>query len=113
MRSGRQHPSAEQVFAQVRSALPRVSLGTVYRHLQRLAAEGRIGVAHVGGWAARYDPTASPHDHFACRVCGRVDDLPASRPVTGLRAARRAGHLVTAHALVFYGRCRACRPGAR
>jgi len=58
---------------------------------------------------ARYDPTPSTHDHFVCEACGRIEDLTPSRPTTGLRAARRAGHLVTAHAYVLTGRCRSCR----
>jgi Fe2+ or Zn2+ uptake regulation protein len=108
--SGVEHPSAERVFERVRCVLPRVSLGTVYRNLQRLAAEGRIGVTYLEGRVARYDPTPAGHDHFVCRLCGRVDDLAPTRPAAGLRAARRAGHVVTSHAVVLYGRCRDC-PG--
>jgi Fe2+ or Zn2+ uptake regulation protein len=109
--SGTLHPSAEQVFAQVRRRLPRISLGTVYRNLTRLAAEGRIGVLHADGRAARFDPKPGAHDHFVCRACGRVDDLGPTRPAEGWQAARRRGHDVTAHALVLYGCCRFCRTG--
>lgn len=108
--SGREHPCAEQVFARVRCVLPRISLGTVYRNLQRLADEGRVGVTHIEGRVARYDPTTTPHDHFVCRACGRIDDVtPPTAPTESLRAAQRAGHAVTSHALVLYGRCRSCR----
>ncbi|MGH3055349.1 MAG: transcriptional repressor, partial [Gaiellaceae bacterium] len=33
------HPSAEEVHRRVRRKLPRVSLGTVYRNLQKLSAQ--------------------------------------------------------------------------
>ena len=107
--SGTTHPTAEQVFARVRGHLPRISLGTVYRNLQRLADEGRIGVARLDGRVARYDPVSEGHDHLVCDDCGQIVDLPPSPGGDGLRAARRAGHAVHAHALVLYGRCRACR----
>jgi Fe2+ or Zn2+ uptake regulation protein len=107
--SGVEHPTAERIFARVRGVLPRISLGTVYRNLQRLAAEGRIGVVYLDGRSARYDPTPERHDHFVCEECGRVVDLVATRPVAGLHAARRAGHVVRAHAVFLYGRCGACR----
>jgi len=110
--SGVEHPSAERVFEMVRRQLPHISLGTVYRNLQRLTAEGRIGVTYLEGRAARYDPTSTDHDHFLCRTCGRIEDLPTTRPAAGLRVARRAGHVVTSHALVLYGRCRGCQSGA-
>jgi Fe2+ or Zn2+ uptake regulation protein len=111
--SGVEHPSADRIFERVRHVLPRISLGTVYRNLQRLAAEGRIGVTHLEGRVARYDPTPAGHDHFVCRTCGRIEDLEPTAPGPGLRAAERAGHLVTSHALVLYGRCRDCREEAR
>ena len=109
--SGTEHPSADQVFARVRRQLPRISLGTVYRNLQRLAREGRIGVTYLEGRVTRYDPTPALHDHFVCQRCGRIDDLAVGPPREGLSAARRAGHEVTSHALVLYGACRDCGPG--
>ena len=110
--SGDEHPTAERVFERVRPLLPSISLGTVYRNLQRLVADGRIGVAQVGGRALHYDPTAAPHDHFVCQRCGRIEDVLAAQPPAGARAARSAGHDVTSHALVLYGSCRSCRESA-
>lgn len=107
--SGTEHPTAERIFARVRTVLPRISLGTVYRNLQRLAAEERIGVVYLDGRSARYDPTPLHHDHFVCEECARVTDLVATRPAAGLRAARRGGHVVRAHAVFLYGSCRTCR----
>ena len=107
--SGSDHPTAERVHRRVRRTLPRVSLGTVYRNLQRLAGEGTIAIANVGARPLRYDPVPSPHDHFVCRACGSIVDLPALGPRLHLRRLRRAGHRVDTHATVVYGRCRGCR----
>jgi Fe2+ or Zn2+ uptake regulation protein len=107
--AGTEHPTAEEICRRVRRVLPRVSLGTVYRNLQRLVGDGLVGVAHLGSRVARYDPTPAAHDHFVCRSCGRVEDLVAGPPAAGIRSLHRAGHEVTAHALVLYGRCRDCR----
>ena len=109
--SGTEHPSADAIFARVRGVLPTISLGTVYRNLHRLADESRIGVLHLGDRLARFDPTPGGHDHFVCEHCGRIEDLPATPLDVEAGAARRAGHQVTAHALVLYGRCRACSAG--
>ena len=111
--SGVEHPSAERVFERVRHTLPRISLGTVYRNLQRLAAEGRIGVTYLESRVAHYDPTPAGHDHFVCRLCGRIEDVAPTRPAGGIRAARRAGHVVTSHAVVLHGRCRDCGDAKR
>ncbi len=36
------HPTADQIYERVRRRLPRISLGTVYRNLELLAAQGVI-----------------------------------------------------------------------
>jgi Fur family transcriptional regulator, peroxide stress response regulator len=107
--SGTDHPTAERIYDRVRRVLPSISLGTVYRNLQRLVQEGKIGAAQLGARSLHYDPTATPHDHFVCRSCGRVEDLIVDAPEPLHDPARRAGHDVVSHTLVLYGQCRTCR----
>src|SRR5215471_3240640 len=70
------HPTAEQVLRRVRKHLPRVSLGTVYRNLDKLRALGQLRVVNVGPGVARYDALLAEHDHFLCERCEAVIDLP-------------------------------------
>ena len=105
------HPTAEEVHERVRRRLPRVSLGTVYRNLQKLAAQQQVRVVHLADRAARYDGMLGDHDHFACERCGAVTDLPRRSAAPSDRSAlMRAGFVVRAHALTFYGLCPQCRP---
>jgi Fur family peroxide stress response transcriptional regulator len=69
------HPFADEVYRRVRQKLPRISLATVYRNLQRLVEDGKIRTVLLGERVARYDPETSDHDHFICQSCGRVIDL--------------------------------------
>ena len=104
------HPTAEDVHARVRRKLPRVSLGTVYRNLQKLAAQQRLRVVHLADRAARYDAMVEEHDHFACECCGSVTDLVRQRAAPpDCSALRRRGYAVRTHALTFYGSCPRCR----
>lgn len=109
------HPTAERVFEAVRRELPRVSLGTVYRNLQRLVAEGELGLADVGERTARFDPTTDPHDHFVCEGCGRIFDVGRDvEEAPGLRRLRTEGFEIRSHALSIRGACPDCarREGA-
>src|SRR5262245_1667443 len=107
VRATDRHPSVAAVYAEVRRRLPRVSLGTVYRNLRCLAAEGLVRErAEPAG--LRFDGNLAPHDHFTCVTCGRVLDIPRRRvappphpPAPGLR--------IMSHRVEFYGRCGACR----
>ena len=103
------HPTAEEVLARVRRRLPRVSLGTVYRNLQKLAAQQRVRIVHLADRTARYDGMLESHDHFVCEHCGDLTDLPRTRSAAPTCAAlSAAGFGVRAHAVTFYGVCPDC-----
>lgn len=71
------HPTATMLYDIVRRRLPRISLGTVYRNLEQMAAAGMVRKIETAGGPARYDGSIHEHDHIRCVRCGRVDDLPA------------------------------------
>ena len=103
------HPTAEQVFARVRHRIPRVSLGTVYRNLEKLAAEGEVRVLHLAGRQSRFDGRVAEHDHFVCDGCGGVSDLEATplRPL-GSAHLEAEGYAVRSQTQTFFGVCPGC-----
>ena len=116
VRATETHPTAEWVHQMVRRRLPRVSLGTVYRNLRLLVAEGLV--KELPGPHARFDGNLSEHHHFTCLACGRIADVagpltePHSRALVS-RVASSGGFSVTYHRIEFYGRCAACRRKGR
>jgi len=103
------HPTADMVYARVRRVLPSVSLGTVYRNLQKLASQRRVRVIHVGDRVARYDAMVAEHDHFCCERCGSVHDVVA--PLSPRRPAPGSiggGYTVRTQVVTFLGLCPAC-----
>ena len=107
------HPTADMIYAEVRRELPRVSLGTVYRNLQKLVGEGRLSLAAVpdeGGRSARFDPETRPHDHFVCESCQRIYDIARKSEggALDLRSFAERGFRVTSHTLAVYGVCDHC-----
>lgn len=112
VRSTESHPTAERVHRMVRCRLPRVSLGTVYRNLRVLVAEGLV--KELSGPHARFDGNVTEHHHFTCLGCGRITDVdgsttePHSRALCG-RVAADGDVSVTHHRIEFYGRCSGCQ----
>ena len=103
------HPFADEIYRRVRKKLPRISLATVYRNLQRLAEDGKIHTVLLGERVARYDPETSDHDHFICESCGRVIDLFLERDrQVDLTPLVSDGYIVTTHNLTVYGFCQVC-----
>jgi Fe2+ or Zn2+ uptake regulation protein len=102
------HPTADQIFEKVRAIIPNISLGTVYRNLQKLVAEEKLQVLTLGR-TQHFDPMLKRHEHLICQKCGHVYDLFADRKEEILPASLpHEGFTVTSHQLAFYGTCRPC-----
>lgn len=110
VRSTMDHPTAEWVYRQARRRLPRISLGTVYRNLKRLAEEGVIREIQAAGHAARFDGNTGRHYHIRCLGCGRVNDLPLSVDTrVEEEAARAMNYRILGHQVEVLGLCPLCQ----
>lgn len=87
------HPTAEAVFEEVRKNLPKVSLGTVYRNLQRLVEDGDVVTRDLGG-IARYDPNTTPHVHLHDAQTDRLIDVPMTPKLKQALAEIAEEHLL-------------------
>ncbi len=67
------HPTAEEVYAMTKAKIPNISLGTVYRNLKNLEAEGTILKFTLDG-KEHFDANIKPHVHLCCEKCGRIED---------------------------------------
>ncbi len=68
------HPTAEFLYAQIRSGMKGLSLATVYRILDSFEREGFIRRVSTTDGAGRYDANLEFHQHLVCRICGRIMD---------------------------------------
>jgi Fur family transcriptional regulator, ferric uptake regulator len=106
------HPSADQVYKMVRSRLPRISLGTVYRNLESLASLGLIQKLDSGGTQRRFDGNPAPHYHIRCMGCGKVDDIPCEADLKLDHMIKtRSEYEIWGHQLEFRGLCPQCQQG--
>ena len=101
------HPTADEVYLAMRQQDPTISLGTVYRNLNRLAENGEIRRINVGGGKDRFDFNRRAHGHFICRNCGTVQDVWLDEPVLS-KAAEHVDGRVEREELIFYGTCSRC-----
>lgn len=109
LRSTRSHPTAEQVYHEIRKKFPKISLGTVYRNLNLLAGQGEILRLNCGDGVEHFDAMTDPHNHFICQHCGKVMDLDiALDPVMDLEADENFPGKIEGHKIYFYGICENC-----
>lgn len=69
------HPTADQVYDQVRNRIHTISRTSVYRILDTLVELGVIRKIYHPGSAARFDPKTREHHHLVCLRCERIFDV--------------------------------------
>lgn len=71
----RDHPTADEVYARVRSELPTISLATVYNCLETLVQCDLVRAVNFERGPTRYCPNLRPHAHFHDERTGRTHDI--------------------------------------
>lgn len=104
------HPTAEEVYLSVKGKLPKLSLATVYKNLEKLVECGVASKLTYGDAAARYDIRTDHHYHTRCLGCGKMWDINPAEGSEMLRGVKpHAGFVVEDYRLELLGRCRDCR----
>jgi len=70
------HPSADEVWTQVRRRFPHVSRATVYNTLHLFVEKGLIRQFVLTEGRVVFDPKIDDHHHFIDEETGRIHDVP-------------------------------------
>lgn len=104
------HPSAEEIYQEVRRQLPAISFNTVYKTLEVLCQKGLALKVNPLHETARYDGEMDRHAHLVCRRCRTIADLhPQAEIIPALDAAEIQGFRVEHLVLTLWGLCRRCQ----
>ena len=103
------HPTALDVHRRLLRQHPTLSQKTVYEILDALVDAGIAARVAHGGGPARYELRQERHYHAQCRVCGRLEDVPASAdaPIRG-HAIVPTGFRIEEIHVTIEGRCVRC-----
>ncbi len=102
------HPTAEEIYFDVKKEIPSISLATVYRNLKLLEGEGLILKIPTSD-SDRYDGHTHSHYHFTCLDCSKVLDLDLKGDTDINLLPKGFDGTVTAHTLMYYGFCSKCK----
>lgn len=103
-----EHPSAEDIYQQVRKRFPMISLGTVYKTLERFYEVGLIQKVSPVTEVARYDANISPHHHLVCVKCQSIQDIQDPLMNRELYLPETNGFHVLRHQVLVHGYCPEC-----
>lgn len=69
------HPTAIDIFQDVRKDDKDFSFATVYNTLDVLVKQGVVKQIKTDEKSCRFDPNTNLHGHFYCKKCGRLFDI--------------------------------------
>ena len=101
------HPTADEVYYQVRQEYPNISLATVYRNLHQMSEDGEIRRICCGSDPDHYDFRTEEHGHFLCGKCHRVFDVMIDYEEVAASHGPLPGTAGSCE-IIYYGTCSAC-----
>lgn len=107
--NSRTHPSAQQVYDEVKKTHPTVSLATVYKTLEVLRDLDLLQEINFPKGQARFDSYMNPHINLVCLKCGSITDIDDKaikeiiRKVTAPTKFKPTGQRID-----VYGICQKC-----
>jgi len=101
------HPSAEDIYNEVKKIFPMMSFATVYKTLERLKQRGDILELTIDPERRRYDPDTRAHHHLICSGCKKIVDIHTEIDIT-LPDDVKENFELTGNHIEFYGMCSEC-----
>jgi Fur family peroxide stress response transcriptional regulator len=101
----RDHPTADEVFARVKTERPTISLATVYNCLETLVSCDLVRAVNFERGPTRYCPNLHPHAHFHDERTGKTHDidLPPSL-LEKVQTVLPRGYDATSVEIIFRGK---------
>lgn len=101
----RDHPTADEVFARVKTEMPTISLATVYNCLETLVQCDLVRAVNFERGPTRYCPNLRPHAHFHDEQTGKTFDIDLPTDVLErVRAVLPAGYDSRSIEITFHGK---------
>jgi len=108
LESNTSHPSAENIFHEIRQIYPTISFTTVYKTLEVLESLGEILKITIDGSRKYYDPNTAPHHHTICSRCNMIADVNDEFDMPRLPGEILDKFIPSNYHISFYGNCKEC-----
>ena len=101
------HPTAIDIFENIRKEKKNMSFATVYNTLEILVKQGIVRQLKTDEKSCRFDPNTDLHGHFYCKYCGSLYDIEIDQKDL-FKDLDRYGD-IDGYEIVLYGKCNSCK----
>ena len=104
------HPTADDLYQEVKRRYPKISRNTVYSTLGILRQAGLVREVNVGHEVARFDGNVTVHHHLICSACHRIEDvMDEGLNQLAINSNQARGFHIVGHQVEFHGYCADCQ----
>lgn len=100
------HPTAEEIYSELKAQNPSLSKTTVYNSLETLKEHDIIQSLTICGSEYRYDYRHDMHHHFLCKKCDKIVDIDIKCP--NIKKISNYGYRIIEVHGYFKGICKEC-----
>ena len=104
------HPTAEDIYADIREKFPTMSFATVYKTLETLKGKGCLQELTIDKERKHFDPDTGKHHHLICVTCKKIVDIKKEFPIE-MPIEDHNNFEVLDTNIEFYGICPVCKKG--
>lgn len=106
------HLTAKETYEEARKIIPNISLGTVYRVLNKLADNHKILRITTKSGIDHFDRIPKKkHNHFICNQCGKITDIFKTDYIFDKKELK--DYQITNVEITFTGICNECKKGRK
>ena len=103
------HPTADELYDEVKGRIPTISRTTVYRVLETLVELQVIRRVNHPGATARYDGRTTRHHHLICMRCNKIMDFDSEAlDKLPMPRGKPQGFKIGDYSVHFLGTCPDC-----
>ena len=102
------HPSAEQIFLELKPGYPTLSIATVYSTAQLLAKGSMLRILSIDEKKVYFDPDMDDHAHFLCKCCKKLFDVRTGFGLGASFVPTDGISSVEDVEIFYYGHCSQC-----
>jgi len=108
LQTAKNHPTAEDIYKELKPHLARLSLSTIYRNLQSLEFEKVICSIKTPDRKIHYEEAGPDHAHFFCDHCQKLLELPLIELIDIKNRLKAKGYEIQKINFVIQGTCPIC-----
>ncbi|MNT13235.1 Peroxide operon regulator [compost metagenome] len=111
LRNSYNHPTAEEIYFEVKKINSTSSRGTVYRNLGLLVENEIIIKIPIKNGPDRYDYMKTEHNHVICDLCEKVFDFEYQFDFEkmNLEIKNQTGVTISKNCVIIHGICEQCK----